>query len=213
MFSSLSSVTIETSKRRTSNEVYSFCAWIGFVLLDPRCLARSKARQGKSLSETSFSFQILFQLSVSSFLHFFQLSLSSRFWQPSLSAAFDDSLSRQPSLRQSLMTLFQDSHHFGSLSRPPSPRQSLMTICRNSHILTNPLSIVSVRLNWKDLMCIFDKVNIARAPRSFGSLYFLRLACLLYFCSTAVLTNPCLLPRLFVQHVHRDGSEFYFISA
>ena len=31
------------------------------------------------------------------------------------SAVFDDSLSRQPSLRQSLMTVFQDSHHFGSL--------------------------------------------------------------------------------------------------
>ena len=35
--------------------------------------------------------------------------------QQSLSAVFDDSLSRQPSLRQSLMTVFQDSHHFGSL--------------------------------------------------------------------------------------------------
>ena len=42
-----------------------------------------------------------------------------------LSAVFDDSLSRQPSFRrclitaifqQSLMTVFQDSHHFGSLS-------------------------------------------------------------------------------------------------
>ena len=47
----------------------------------------------------------------------------------------------------------------------------------------------------KDLMCIFDKVNIARALRLFGPLYFLRLS-FLYFCSTAVLANPCLLPSL-----------------
>ena len=79
------------------------------------------------------------------------LTLFKRFFMCSL--VFDDSLSRQTSIGQSLLTLFQDRHHFGSLwwhsfktaiaravfddthSRQPSLRQSLVTLFQDSHHL------------------------------------------------------------------------------